>query len=110
MSAQNAILVDSHCHLNFPDFKEDLEGVIVRAKGAGVTTMQTICTEMAEFEEVHAIATANDGIFCSVGVHPNNVKNAEIVLPWNRPSLNQKLLPFTPFTVVLATGSSKPRL
>jgi TatD DNase family protein len=66
------LLVDSHCHLNFPDFKDDLASIISRAKQAGVGVMQTICTEMAEFEEVYAIAEQNEGIFCSVGVHPND--------------------------------------
>lgn len=66
------MLVDSHCHLNFPDFKEDLDAVIARAKAAGVGVMQTICTEMAEFDEVYAIAEKYEGIFCSVGVHPND--------------------------------------
>jgi TatD DNase family protein len=72
------MLVDSHCHLNFPDFKEDLDGVISRAKAAGVGVMQTICTEMAEFDEVHGIAQRYDGIYCSVGVHPNDSGDAEI--------------------------------
>lgn len=73
------MLVDSHCHLNFSDFKEDLEGVIARAKGAGVGVMQTICTEMTEFEEVYSIAKRNEGVFCSVGVHPNDSGKQEIV-------------------------------
>jgi len=66
------MLVDSHCHLNFPDFKEDLEGVITRARDAGVRVIQTICTEMAEFDEVKNIAEQYEGIYCSVGVHPND--------------------------------------
>lgn len=65
------LLVDSHCHLNFPDFKDDLEAVISRARAEGVGVMQTICTELEEFEEVSAIASQHAGIFCSVGVHPN---------------------------------------
>ena len=69
------MLVDSHCHLNFPDFKADLPQVIARAKAAGVGTMQTICTKMSEFEEVYAIAAANEGVFASVGVHPNDSAN-----------------------------------
>ncbi len=64
-------LIDSHCHLNFPDFKNDLETVITRARENGISVMQTICTEVEEFEEVHAIAERHDGIYCSVGVHPN---------------------------------------
>lgn len=73
------MLVDSHCHLNFPDFKNDLDGVVQRARDAGVKVMQTICTEMAEFEEVHAIAERYEGIYCSVGVHPNDSGQQEIV-------------------------------
>ncbi|HEU5046353.1 MAG TPA: TatD family hydrolase [Rickettsiales bacterium] len=64
-------LVDSHCHLNFPDFREDIESVIERARENGVKVMQTICTEVEEFDEVLAIAEKHEGIYCSVGVHPN---------------------------------------
>src|SRR5579872_5620703 len=73
------MLVDSHCHLNFPDFKDDLEGVIARAREAGVGVMQTICTEMAEFDEVRGIAERYDNVYCSVGVHPNESGTTEIV-------------------------------
>lgn len=72
------MLIDSHCHLNFPDFKEDFDAVIARAKAAGVGIMQTICTKMAEFEEVYLIAEQNEGIFCSVGVHPHDSGKQEI--------------------------------
>ena len=72
------MLVDSHCHLNFPDFRNDLDEVIARARAAGVSVMQTICTEMAEFDEVHAIAQKYDGVYCSVGVHPNDSGQAKI--------------------------------
>ena len=72
------MLVDSHCHLNFPDFKEDLDGVISRAREAGVGIMQTICTDMGEFDEVHGIAQRYEGIYCSVGVHPNDSGAQEI--------------------------------
>lgn len=65
------LLVDSHCHLNFPDFKDDQQEVIARAREAGVQVMQTICTEMEEFEDVLAIAEKYEHIYCSVGVHPN---------------------------------------
>jgi Tat protein secretion system quality control protein TatD with DNase activity len=40
----------------FPDFKDDLDAVIARARDAGVKVMQTICTGMEEFDEVHGIA------------------------------------------------------
>ncbi len=66
-------LVDSHCHLDFSEFAPELDGVIARARMAGVTVMQTICTRLTEFDRVHAIAKAHEGVYCSVGVHPHHV-------------------------------------
>src|SRR3954454_12450659 len=65
------MLVDSHCHLDFPDFAEEREAVIARARAAGVGPMVTICTRLDEFSAVRAIAEADDDIWCSVGVHPH---------------------------------------
>lgn len=67
------MLVDSHCHLDFPDFGDELDAIVDRARYAGVGVMQTISTRMSQFEEVRAIARHYDGIFCSVGIHPHNV-------------------------------------
>jgi len=66
------MLVDSHCHLDFPEFQEDFEAVLARAEEAGVKTMMTICTHVTKFDQVHAIAKAHDNIFCTVGIHPHN--------------------------------------
>ena len=66
-------LVDSHCHLDFPDFAEDLPGVIDRARAAGVTRMVTICTRLRQEPQVRAIAEAHDGVFYAAGVHPMSV-------------------------------------
>lgn len=73
------MLVDSHCHLNFPDFKDDLDAVIERARKAGVGLMQTICTGMDEFEEVHGLAERYENVYCSVGVHPNESGKTPVV-------------------------------
>lgn len=67
------MLVDSHCHLDFPDFADDLAGVLQRANAAGVGGMQTICTRLTAFDGVRALAEAHDRIWCSVGVHPHHV-------------------------------------
>ena len=67
------MLVDSHCHLDFPDFAEDIEGVMARAAEAGVGVMQTICTRLSKFEAVLALAQAHENLYCSVGIHPHNV-------------------------------------
>ncbi|MEZ5691223.1 MAG: TatD family hydrolase [Rickettsiales bacterium] len=72
------MLIDSHCHLNFPEFKDDIGAVIARARDAGVGVMQTICTKMSEFEDVYAIAEKYENIFCSVGVHPHESGKQEI--------------------------------
>ncbi len=73
------MLIDSHCHLNFPEFKDDLDQVIAHARENGVGLMQTICTEMAEFEEVRGIAERYEHIYCSVGVHPHESGKTELV-------------------------------
>ena len=66
-----AMLVDSHCHLNFSDFAAGVEAVVARARAAGVGTMLTIATRLDEFPRVRAIAEADANIWCSVGAHPH---------------------------------------
>jgi len=66
------MLVDSHCHLDFPDFAEDRAGVVARARAAGVGHMVTISTRVRRFGQVLAIAEEFDNVFCSVGTHPHN--------------------------------------
>ncbi|MDK9696006.1 MAG: TatD family hydrolase [Siculibacillus sp.] len=63
------MLVDSHCHLDFPDFAEDMDGVLARAAAAGVGTMVTISTRVRRFDTIRAIAEAHDWVWCSVGTH-----------------------------------------
>lgn len=65
------MLVDSHCHLDYPGLAEDLEGVVARAREAGVERMLTICVKMSDFERVHAVAKQFDNIWCTVGIHPH---------------------------------------
>jgi TatD DNase family protein len=65
------MLVDSHCHLDFPDFTDERDAVVTRARAAGVGTMLTIATRLDQFPGVRAIAEAYDDIWCSVGVHPH---------------------------------------
>ena len=66
------MLVDSHCHLDFPDFAEERAEVIARAAAAGVGRMVTISTRVRRFDEIRAIAEAHPEVFCSVGTHPHN--------------------------------------
>lgn len=69
------MLVDSHCHLDFPDFAEELPDIVARARAAGVTHCVTISTRLSRFDQVLAIAERFDGISCSVGVHPMEAAN-----------------------------------
>jgi TatD DNase family protein len=66
-------LVDSHCHLDFPDLAGETEAVVARAAAAGVTRMVTICTRLRTEPQVRAIAEAHAGVFYAAGTHPMHV-------------------------------------
>lgn len=66
------MIVDSHCHLDFPDFANDLDGIVDRARAQGVGRMVTISTRVRELPKLLAIAERFDEVFCSVGTHPHN--------------------------------------
>lgn len=66
------MLVDSHCHLDFPDFAEELDAVIGRARAAGILRIVTINTRIGQFDQVRAIADRFEDVYCSVGTHPHN--------------------------------------
>ncbi len=67
------MLIDSHCHLDYPALIKDREGVVARARQAGVARMVNIGTTRREFDQVRATAEKFDDVFCSVGVHPHHV-------------------------------------
>lgn len=69
--------VDSHCHLNYPGLIEDTAGVLARLKAAGVAKVLNICTTMEESDAVIQLAQAHDGVYASVGVHPDSMDVAE---------------------------------
>ena len=66
------MLVDHHCHLDFPQLAEDRAGLLARARAAGVGVMVTISTRIKRLPELVAIAEAHDNVYCSVGTHPHN--------------------------------------
>jgi TatD DNase family protein len=66
------MLIDSHCHLDFPELKDELDAVLARARTAGVGLMVTISTRVGRFVELRQIAEAHDNVFCSVGTHPHH--------------------------------------
>lgn len=66
------MFVDSHCHLDFPDFDEDRDAVVARARAAGVEVMLTISTRVRQIDALKAMASRYDRIYCSVGTHPHH--------------------------------------
>ncbi|RJT38595.1 TatD family deoxyribonuclease [Mesorhizobium waimense] len=66
------MLVDSHCHLDFPDFAEERAAIVARALAAGIGRMVTISTRVKRFNQILEIAKSFDDVYCSVGTHPHN--------------------------------------
>lgn len=79
------MLIDSHCHLDFPDFADELDAVVARARAAEVERMVTISTRIRRHSEVLAIAERFPDVYCSIGTHPHyaheelDVSAAELV-------------------------------
>lgn len=71
------MLVDSHCHLDFPDFSEELEDIISRATQAGVGRLITISTKVRELPKLIAIAERFPSVYCSVGTHPHHADDED---------------------------------
>ena len=65
------MLVDSHCHLDFPELRADLDGVLGRMRDNGVTHALTISTTLATFPAVREVAASRPNVWCSAGVHPD---------------------------------------
>ncbi|MGJ5067119.1 TatD family hydrolase [Bradyrhizobium oligotrophicum] len=93
------MLVDSHCHLDFPDFAEDLDGIVTRAAAAGVGRMVTISTRVRRLPELLAIAERFDNVYCSVGTHPHNADEEDGI-----PA--EKLIALTRHPKVVALGEA----
>lgn len=69
------MLVDSHCHLDFPELQADLAGVMSRMRDNGVTHALTISTTLETFPAVRAVAHAQPNVWCSAGVHPDEQRD-----------------------------------
>jgi TatD DNase family protein len=70
------MLIDSHVNLHAPQFDEDRDAVIDRARAAGVGLMVEISDKLSTFEATHALAMGHPDIWCTVGVHPHEAKDA----------------------------------
>ena len=86
-------IVDSHCHLDFEAFKNDLDLVIKKACDANVKHMLSISVNLEDFNNVYKVANSYDNIYCTTGIHPNNVpenKNNELLFEKLSLNLNKK--------------------
>jgi TatD DNase family protein len=72
------MLVDSHCHLDFPDFAADLDAVVARATAAGIGTMLTISTLVRRHDALLAFSERFPNVYCSVGTHPHNAHEEDV--------------------------------
>ncbi|MEM6461652.1 MAG: TatD family hydrolase [Pseudomonadota bacterium] len=93
------MLVDSHCHLDFPDFDAERDAIIERAEAVGVRRMVTICTRIATFKKVLAIAEQYEQVYCSVGTHPHNADEEMDVTP-------EEIVRLTEHPKVVAVGEA----
>jgi TatD DNase family protein len=66
------MLIDTHCHLDFPDFAPEQEAVVARGRERGVARFVTISTHVEKFDAIRSIAERYEDVFCTVGTHPNH--------------------------------------
>jgi len=71
------MLVDSHCHLDFPDFAADLDAIVTRAEAAGVGRIVTISTKVRQHGALLAIAERFPNVYCTVGTHPHEADHED---------------------------------
>ncbi|KZD23909.1 TatD family hydrolase [Tardiphaga robiniae] len=93
------MLVDSHCHLDFPDFAEDLDGIVARAEAAGVGKLVTISTRVRRLPALLAIAERFPNVYCSVGTHPHNADEEDGISA-------EELIELTKHPKVIALGEA----
>jgi len=66
-------IVDSHCHLDFDDYNNDLDSVIHNARLNDVEYLLSISVNLEKFKAIHDITKKYKNIWCTTGIHPNNV-------------------------------------
>jgi len=71
------MLIDSHCHLEYKGLVEDQQGVLTRAREAGVGAFLNISTKQSEWDQVVGTATREGDVFASVGIHPHEADQHE---------------------------------
>lgn len=98
-NSDNMEIIDSHCHLDFKEFEPDLASILKRAREAGVSRMLSISTSLTRISKVIEIADRFDEVYCSVGVHPQEIENERL-------QKVGQLLKFTSHPKVIGIGES----
>ncbi len=93
------MLVDSHCHLDFPDFADDLDAIVARAEAVGVGRIVTISTRVRRIDGLLAITSRFPNVYCSVGTHPHNADEEDGITP-------DELIALTKHPKVVALGEA----
>ena len=93
------MLVDSHCHLDFPELQSDFDGVLERMRTNGVTHALTISTTLETFPAVRAVAHAHENLWCTAGVHPDEQRDG-------REASSEELLRMADDPKVVAIGET----
>src|SRR3979411_900078 len=93
------MLVDSHCHLDFPDFADDLDAIVARAEAAGIGRIVTISTRVKHLDALLAIAQRFPNVYCSVGTHPHHADEEDGIPP-------EQLIELTRHLKVVALGEA----
>lgn len=93
------MLVDSHCHLDFPDFADDLDAIVARAEAAGIGRIVTISTRARRIESLLAITARFPNVYCSVGTHPHNADEEDGIT-------SDELIALTKHPKVVALGEA----
>jgi TatD DNase family protein len=71
------MLIETHAHLDYPDFASDFDDVLQRANDAGVTRIVTIGTSVESSKRAVDLASKHQNIFAVIGVHPTYAEEAE---------------------------------
>jgi len=99
VSGSKAMLVDSHCHLDFPDFADDLDAIVARAESAGIGRIVTISTRVKRLAGLLAIAERFPNVYCSAGTHPHHADEEDGITA-------EELIDLTKHPKVVALGEA----
>ena len=94
------MLIDSHCHLNFPDFKDKIPETLERARKQGVTKFLTVNTKLSETDDLIKIVETYDDVWCSVGVLPHDANDHTLS------EIEQKVVQYAQHPKVVALGET----